>query len=849
MKKIYLFLAFIFVALATNLHAQCDSDAGMMSPNTLTDCGEGSINVPASTGTFLEDDDTLFYALHDSSTDVLGTILAISPNSDVIFQGTLETGVIYYLSAVVGNTTGIGTFDLDDPCLSVAPGTPVVFEELIDFVIPDVVLGCQGEGGIFDCVIPDGYTVIFSDGSTTCPWLVPGPGIYSLTIVSPYGCTMDVTFAVDAPAPIDVIIENPGELNCENQEISLFPTVTGGSPPYTFNWNNGINGDMVITSFPGIYCVEVTDVNGCIGNACIDIVANYEDCSSIEGTITKDEDNNCAVSIDETPLAGRMILAESTEGNFYGYTNDEGKYYIPAPVGTYQVQVINPAPIVWQSCPTQEVIVEDTDIALIADFALQPILDCPLLSVDLSTWVLRPCFDVNYAVNYCNEGTVAAENAYIDVIFDELITVNSSTAEYTNPEPNLYRFDLGTLDIGTCGLFLIEVQMSCDAELGQTVCNQAVIYPHEPCSPDPNWNGASVKVTGDCNGDEVSFNLENIGTANMETPSGYIVIEDGVMLSTEPIDFELDAGEILPLSFPANGSTYTVQVMQVAGHPGFSAPTSSVEACGTNEDGEVSQGFILQFPLDENDNWISEDCRVVTGSYDPNDKAGSPRGYGENHYIDKGQDIEYLIRFQNTGTDTAFLVRIDDVLAPELDITTLRAGASSHPYELNIRGADTLEFLFENILLPDSFVNEVASHGFVQFKVSQREGLEYGTIIENTAGIYFDFNEAIITNTTFHELGEAYVEVTSAQNVIMENLQAEISPNPVMNEFTLSLSGVDFKEGRLEVYDVSGKLIKTEIFNDKTSLIRKNNNAEGLYFYKIYLDNEFAASGKLVFVR
>jgi len=146
-------------------------------------------------------------------------------------------------------------------------------------------------------------------------------------------------------------------------------------------------------------------------------------------------------------------------------------------------------------------------------------------------------------------------------------------------------------------------------------------------------------------------------------------------------------------------------------------------------------------------------------------------------------------------------------------------------------------------------VNEVASNGFVQFKISQREGLEYGTIIENTAGIFFDFNEAVITNTTFHELGEKYVETTNAHNVIIENLQPEISPNPVKNEFTLSLSGIDFKVGRLEVYDVTGKLISSEVFNDKVSLLQKTANAEGLYFYKVYLDNEFAASGKLVFVR
>jgi len=542
-----------------------------------------------------------------------------------------------------------------------------------------------------------------------------------------------------------------------------------------------------------------------------------------------------------------LISAVSIDNQYYGYTDENGAYYIPTPPGTYELQVYNPNPVVWQSCLPQTVIVEEDEEAQIVNFALQPLLDCPLLSVDLSTWALRPCIQTNYNVQYCNEGTVPAEDAYIEITFDELIEVLGSNLDYTFTEPNLYRFEIGILDIGECDAFQVNVQAECGVDPGLTACSQAIIYPHEPCEPTPGWNGASVAVTGECTGDEVVFNLENIGTNDMDMPLGYIVIEDGVMLSATPIDFELDAGASLPLTFPANGSTYTIQTMQVAGHPGFSAPTSSVEACGTNASGDVSQGFILQFPLDENDNWLAEDCRVITGSYDPNDKQGFPRGYGDNHFIEKGQDLEYLIRFQNTGTDTAFTVRIDDVLAPELDITTLRPGASSHPYELNIRGADTLEFLFENILLPDSFVNEVASHGFVQFKVAQRADLELGAVIENTAGIYFDFNEPIITNTTFHELGEMYVETTATQNIIHENLQAEITPNPVNNAFALSLKGVDFQKGRLEIFDVTGRLVSSERFTTQQENFQRNGAIEGVYFYKIYLDNEFAASGKLIF--
>ena len=70
----------------------------------------------------------------------------------------------------------------------------------------------------------------------------------------------------------------------------------------------------------------------------------------------------------------------------------------------------------------------------------------------------------------------------------------------------------------------------------------------------------------------------------------------------------------------------------------------------------------------------------------------------------------------------------------------------------------SFDFIFNNIQLPDSNVNEPASHGFVKFKINQRANNPLGTVIENKAGIYFDFNEAVITNSTHHVLGENFVE-------------------------------------------------------------------------------------------
>ncbi|HRH70924.1 MAG TPA: hypothetical protein PLB89_15585 [Flavobacteriales bacterium] len=138
---------------------------------------------------------------------------------------------------------------------------------------------------------------------------------------------------------------------------------------------------------------------------------------------------------------------------------------------------------------------------------------------------------------------------------------------------------------------------------------------------------------------------------------------------------------------------------------------------------------------------------TITGSYDPNDKRGwTSSGSSEDQYfLDEDSYIDYTIRFQNTGTDTAFNVVITDTLPANLDPSTLIVGAATHPFNWELRGAGTLKFIFPNIQLPDSNVNEPRSHGHVSFRIKPIEGLVVGDDITNIANIYFDFNPPVIT--------------------------------------------------------------------------------------------------------
>jgi uncharacterized repeat protein (TIGR01451 family) len=138
------------------------------------------------------------------------------------------------------------------------------------------------------------------------------------------------------------------------------------------------------------------------------------------------------------------------------------------------------------------------------------------------------------------------------------------------------------------------------------------------------------------------------------------------------------------------------------------------------------------------------DVVEIRGSFDPNDKSATPNLIPAQ--VANGDYIYYTIRFQNTGTDTAFSVVITDTLDNKLQPSTLQMIATSHPCITTVKG-NTISFEFINILLPDSNVNPLKSHGYLSFRIKPLNTLVVNDIVPNKAAIYFDYNSPVITNT------------------------------------------------------------------------------------------------------
>jgi hypothetical protein len=206
--------------------------------------------------------------------------------------------------------------------------------------------------------------------------------------------------------------------------------------------------------------------------------------------------------------------------------------------------------------------------------------------------------------------------------------------------------------------------------------------------------------------------------------------------------------------------------------------------------------------------------------------------------------LEYTIRFQNTGTDTAFTIVIRDTLDINLDLSTFKTMATSHEAGFQMEGNKYAIWTFNNILLPDSGVNEQASHGYVKFSILPKTGVPDQTLILNRAAIYFDFNEPVITNT-------AVVKVDFASGVHERTLAANeinIFPNPSQGIFIFELSK-NIEHCKINIYDMVGNLLlKIEDFIDKRE-VDLSSFPEGIYIYKIAHLSGVISTGKMVVMK
>ncbi len=520
----------------------------------------------------------------------------------------------------------------------------------------------------------------------------------------------------------------------------------------------------------------------------------------LHGTVIRDADGDCSTEDVQPHNFKNWVVAADGANDFYINPDTAGQFNMFLDLGFYDVTLQAPNDIWWDLCDTtQTVLLDEQDGVDSVQFAALALADCPLISVHVATSFLRRCFNSPVSVQYCNLGTETADSAWVDVTLDDYLSFISSDKPHQELGNNTIRFFIGDVLSGDCGQFQLTAYVNCDSTvLGQTHCISAHGFPDTLCTTIPNWSGANLEAMVACQDSVVLFELENTGNSPSQ-PLDYIIIEDDVVMFQGSKQYEPNENLLIPL--PANGHTYRVESEQEPGHPFSYRVIAFEEGCG----GYESLGYINQFSVNGETPSVHRICVENIGSYDPNDKRGYPIGTGTEHRIRPGQPIEYMIRFQNTGTDTAFTVVIRDTLTQWLNPASVAPGAASHPYSWTLEGQGVVKFTFNNILLPDSTTNLAGSQGFVTFNIAQQADVPLGTQIRNDAAIFFDFNAPVITNETLHTVGLDLVSSTVDIPNQPKPAAVAVSPNPALEHTTFQLRKGNFNNHHLQLFDPLGK--------------------------------------------
>lgn len=214
---------------------------------------------------------------------------------------------------------------------------------------------------------------------------------------------------------------------------------------------------------------------------------------------------------------------------------------------------------------------------------------------------------------------------------------------------------------------------------------------------------------------------------------------------------------------------------------------------------------------------------TIRGAYDPNDKLVYPSQILPEY--SSGERFIYTVRFQNTGTDTATFVYILDTIQTGLIANSIDIIDSSHAMTWTALENGVIRFDFQNIQLPDSTTSPIGSQGFVTFSLVPETGLPQGTIFENKAAIYFDFNAPIITNT-------ATVKVALPTSIRpRNNFASKIYPNPAKNRTRIEWS--ETGKAYVSVIDISGRIIHQSSTMNQYQDIALERLSSGMYFIKV----------------
>ncbi len=822
MKKLFLFL--ILILLAQFVHAQCSTfaiTASVTSPSCAFPCN-GSANVTVSGGTAPYS----YQWDNGNTTPVFGSlcpgtyVITVTDNNGCNATDAVTiTGVNNPLQLIVNVNNNSSCFNINDGSASA----------IVNGGVPP-------------------YNFIWSNGSANATVTGLSAGTHSVTVTDQSNCTVqDFVFVLSPPALGSTTTANNSSCSspCSGSASII---ANGGTVPYTYLWATGATTPTVTGLCPGNYTVSVMDANGCMDVNSVTIIGTS---NALHSTITLINDVSCTSLND-----GSASVAVTGGVPPYSvlWSNGETTFIATQLEPGLQTVVVNDS----LGCSTSgTILIGDSGISFsvtssnttcstddgTATVTLNPPIPNPTFqwSNGATSQVVTGLAEGWYSVTVVNQDNGCRSKRLIEVIEDPscFVTIegyvfidnlmpdcvtdpgtlpaisrlvclsNGVDSTYTLTDSTGYYSFTG--DAGTYTVRLVLPQFH------NLICGSTINTVNAPILQSTYQGGdfyldvtpiqdMSVYISSGPARPGFSRSMRvhycNFGS---DTISGTIeLVHDSILTNFYALgqedSYDPTTNTVIWSYFdlpPGDCRLFYVR---------FTIPATSPIGTQLCDDAFITP---LAGDINEANNSFTL-CQTITGSWDPNDKQNfiGEDPFGGDFY-EEDSTFLYQVRFQNTGNDTAFTVVIRDTLDSNLDVESLNLIEASHNYTLQFDGPNILEFWFQNIMLPDSNVNEPASNGHVLFTINRAMNIPIGTTIENRAGIYFDFNAPVMTNTVVNTLA---ILASIGEEVPEEQLLPLVAfPNPTSDALYLEVTLPEAGNTSVSVYDVTGQLVGDEL--------------------------------------
>lgn len=631
----------------------------------------------------------------------------------------------------------------------------------------------QDNGAIF--AVPVGFvntvSYLWSNGSTSSNLTNLNSGTYSVTVTDGV-CSFndDVYVGLTIPQPDITAVMTPA--NCTGANGGLDITVIDGVGPYSFQWskyNNGVYNNIASTEdisnqTGGYYRVVVSNSNVCAASSTfyLDITApsvalydQEENCQQQDGSIT-------ATAYDFTGTVSYLWSNGATTPQI----NNLSHGFYKVTVSDASCTITESITLGQQACIYIQGRVFEHSVTgtCSGGYAIAgvPVRLMPNNIVTYTNWAGYYSFPLYFAGNYTVEVVTPYSHYSVDC-----------------PVGNSY-----ALSPAAAGVY-----SGNDFYLTSTHAHDVSVTVH-------HWGGALI---GNMYYDYIT--IRNKG-ANVENDLlQYTFDSDMSYLYTSlpsNVSFNNQTGSVIDYDY-TDLNPGEVRTLTIA----HAVSPSAILGDVYNNCASIEPLASDAAPTD------NSDCDYVTvvGPYDPNVKTVYPHHGGDEVagggiYPDE-ELLTYTLHFQNVGTEPAVNVILRDTLHALLDPLSIDDIRSSHDYVFNVKDGNKIEVLFENINLPDTASDMEGSHGYVAFSIKRQSGLPVGTSITNRAGIYFDFNEPVITNTVVSTI----IDTVSSVHVVKQNMDLQVMPNPFDQQINIQYDLTESGAVSMFLYNALGEVV------------------------------------------